>query len=98
MTLSLYNAAKAIQILLLVFITDCMNSQNCQFSVTYLLASTKWYISVLDHMPYLPSHCDEEQHQPVEQQDGPEHRNVENGKQGQGCPNQHSLGTIIPAI
>jgi hypothetical protein len=35
---------------------------------------------MLNHVPNLPLHGDEEQHDPVNEQYGPEHRHVEDGE------------------
>lgn len=62
----------------------------------HLLSPVEWDISMFDHMSNLPLHCEEEKEKPVKEQNGPKHRNVEHGEEGQEEGNTKSFCYGIP--
>ena len=47
----------------------------------YLLSQRERNVAVLDHVLDLALHGHEEQHEPVHQQDGPEHWHIKDGEE-----------------
>lgn len=66
-------------------------SCSVRFLNTHPLADGEGHIAVLDHVPDLPLHGQEEKDQPVQQQDGPEHRHVKRGEECRGKAQQQRL-------
>ena len=59
-------------------------------AVPHLFPESEGDVSVLDHVHDLAFHGHEEEHKPVEQQNGPEHRYVEEPVDGRGMGDQET--------
>lgn len=62
----------------------------------FLLPESERDVAVLDHVQDLPLHSDEEESDPVEQQDGPEDRDVKDGEEGHHERDANGLRQRIP--
>lgn len=67
-------------------------------SVVGRLAKAERHIPVLDHMVDLALHRNEEEHNEIQQQDGPEHRHVEYTKEGHADRDQHRPRARVPEL
>lgn len=62
------------------------------------LAQAEWNVSVLDHVLNLTTHGQHEQHDPVDHQDWPEHRNIKDLKPGAEKANGNRPGRTMPEL
>ena len=63
----------------------------------HLLANGEGNVAVLDHVLDLALHGDKEEHQPVHEQDGPEHRHIKHREEGHHKAQQQRLKRRVPA-
>lgn len=62
-----------------------------------LFAQVEWDVLVLDHMLDLSLHRQDEQHDEVNQQDWPEHRDIEEREERHGETDQQSFDAGVPS-
>ena len=56
------------------------------------------HVLVLDHVFDLPLHGDEEEHEPVHEEDGPEDGHVEEGEEGHRQADHEGLAAGVPKL
>lgn len=63
----------------------------------HLFTEREWHVLVLDHVSYLPFHCEDKEDNPVHKQDRPEDGDVEDGEEGHEEGNDESFRDGVPA-
>lgn len=78
--------------------TSRLRLRQCSFSTVLGLAHREWNVLVSNHVPYLSSHSQGKQDQPVHHQDRPEYGQVEDLEPAAHEADGHRSSRTVPEL